>query len=247
VVSSLQPPGDRVDSYVLPILRVTQTRPTTSRVLGVSGTGFLLADGHGLGITAGHVAKNLEAAVGEREYPAVAFRQAAGARSKIVPVAKFERHPTEDVALFRLVVAEDFTSPYTVSATPHAAPTDYMLWGYPDDIHHDRTAEGGTLQVDMVYSAGHIRRQVSYELPINSIPGQRFYELSSPAGSCCSGAPINARTPGGAFDVIAVYVGERRNEANTFAVGYATRSEALVTQWPQLVNGGSDLSALCVP
>ena len=47
MVSSLQPPGNRVDSYVLPILRVTQTRPTTSRVLGVSGTGFLLADGSG--------------------------------------------------------------------------------------------------------------------------------------------------------------------------------------------------------
>ena len=121
--SSLQPPNEPLDSYVLPLPGVTKTGPTTSRVVRVVGTGFLVADGRGLGVTAGHVAKNYEDAIGGREYPAVAFRQANAVR-KIVPVAKFERHPREDVALLRLALEDDFHSPYTVSAELHTAPAD---------------------------------------------------------------------------------------------------------------------------
>ena len=128
--SSLQPPNEPLDSYVLPLLVVTKTGPTTSRVVRVVETGFLVADGRGLGVTAGHVAKNYEDAIGGREYPAVAFRQANAVR-KIVPVAKFERHPREDVALFRLALEDDFHSPYTSvpSYTPHLRTT--MLSGSP--------------------------------------------------------------------------------------------------------------------
>ena len=105
-----------------------------------------------------------------------------------------------------------------------------MLWGYPDDVHYDLMADSGGLVVDLVYSAGHIRRCVNYGLPDNRIPGRNFYELSSPAGQCCSGAPMSIRKRGGEFSVVGVYVGEHRDFANTFAVGYATRTEALVAQ-----------------
>src|SRR6476469_4962718 len=73
--------------------------------------------------------------------------------------------------------------------------------------------------------------------------GVDFYELSTPAGHKCSGAPVSELT--NPWHVIGVYVGERRNDTGTLAVGYATRTEALHAHWPALF-GTAKLSALCV-
>jgi hypothetical protein len=97
--------------------------------------------------------------------------------------------------------------------------------------------------VPCVYSAGHIRRRISHQLIINNIGGRSFYELSTPAGGCCSGAPVSRQQE--PFRVIGVYVGERRSKDNTFVVGFAPRSEVLAQRWPQLVAGTTDLSELC--
>ncbi|MDT7723290.1 MAG: hypothetical protein QOE94_4301, partial [Mycobacterium sp.] len=75
------------------------------------------------------------------------------------------------------------------------------------------------------------------------IPGRSFYELSAPAGRCCSGAPVSIRRD--MWRAIGVYVGERRNETGTFAVGFATRAEVIAQQWPQLVDETGDLPGLC--
>jgi len=157
-----------------------------------------------------------------------------------VQILKFEQHPVEDVALFRLP-ADDYYSPFSVVASQHYSSAEYSVWGYPEDEHHDRMAAGG-LAPDLVYSAGHIRRRVSYELP-SVAPGRSFYELSTPAGNKCSGAPVSELT--NPWHVIGVYVGERRNDTGTLAVGYATRTEALHAHWPALF-GTAKLSTLCV-
>jgi hypothetical protein len=245
VRSSLQRPDMPVDSYVVPLMLVTLDMADPElpvRVESVEGTGFLLAGGRGLGITARHVAQTLRAStsVPERRLAVAAFVDSDGNfRNSII--GRFDLHPTEDVALFRLE-DDDFYSPYTLTADRHYGGVDYCLWGYPDDVRHDYfTEEARPMNVPLVYSAGHIRRRVSAEVHVDDVPGRNFYELSTPAGGCCSGAPVALR--GDPFRVVGVYVGERRNFANTFAVGFATRSEVIAQQWPQLVAG--DLSGLC--
>jgi hypothetical protein len=105
--------------------------------------------------------------------------------------------------------------------------------------------EAGRATVASVYAAwSAAQAPIS---PKTAATRRSFCELSTPAGGCCSGAPVSLR--GDPFRVVGVYVGERRNFANTFAntfaIGFATRSEVLAQQWPQLVDGTTDLSGLC--
>ena len=232
--SPLQLPDDPVISYVIPLVLTIRGDSGDWRLEEIAGTGFLVAEGRGLGVTARHIAHNLE-----RGTAAAVFAQADGTW-RAVQILKFEQHPVEDVALFRLP-ADDYYSPFSVVASQHYSSAEYSVWGYPEDEHHDRMAAGG-LAPDLVYSAGHIRRRVSYELP-SVAPGRSFYELSTPAGNKCSGAPVSELT--NPWHVIGVYVGERRNDTGTLAVGYATRTEALHAHWPALF-GTAKLSTLCV-
>lgn len=245
-----------VADYVLPLMVgvFDVNGQHTFRAETVMGTGFLIAGGDGLGITARHVALGLTTSApipdlrgpvptAELRAPIVAFFGDDQRSLRSSPILAIEPHPTEDVALFRLAPGE-YASPYMITATHHNASAEYSLWGYPDEVRHDLFGEGRMdLNVPLVYSAGHVRRRFTTEIPIKDIPGRSFYELSNPAGSCCSGAPVSLRRD--PWRVVGVYVGERRNEAGTFAVGYATRADVIAERWPQLVDGSEDLSELC--
>lgn len=256
--ADVQRPG-AIGSYVLPLLVgvVRPARPEPLTAETVMGTGFLVANGRGLGITARHVVTELLAAAPvidpwtrvsktdpttEIRAPFVMFISPEG-DYRSMPIGSVDMHPTEDVALFRLPEGEYF-SPYTISAAEYDSAAEYAIWGYPDEVRHDYFAdENRPLNVPLVYSAGHIRRRISAQLPINAIRGRSFYELSTPAGRCSSGAPVSIRPQ--MWQAVGVYVGERRDETGTYAVGYATRAEAIAQQWPQLVDGSTDLSGLC--
>lgn len=219
----------------------------------VEGTGFLIAGGRGLGITARHVANELLAAaptpdpwtpvseITELRTPLAGFSEENG-DFRSSPIGAIDLHPTEDVALFRLP-DQDYFSPYTISADKREASAIYSLWGYPDEVRHDYfTEEQQFLNVSLVYSGGHIRGRLNGETPEPGPRGCVFYELSVPAGFCCSGAPVSLRRD--PWRAIGVYVGERRNLSG-FAVGFATRAQVLVEQWPQLADPTGDLSGLC--
>lgn len=249
----VQPVNERTDSYVVPLI-VGLNDPKATHPLkaeSVEGTGFLLAGGRGLGVTARHVAEALLAkatpdTLAAENDPTVEARAGTAGfvgddnRLRSAPIVSYDLHPTEDVALFRLV-DDDYYSPYSICTDEHGSAADYSLWGYPDDVRYDFYDANKTLNVPLIYSAGYIRRRISAELPIQSVRGKSFYELSTPAGSCCSGAPMVMRAE--PQRVCAVYVGERRNESGTFSVGFATRSSALLQNWPALADG--DLAALC--
>ncbi|RUP26200.1 MULTISPECIES: trypsin-like peptidase domain-containing protein [Mycolicibacterium] len=256
IKASIQASNERVDSYVVPLITglVTPKGDHPLKAKCVEGTGFLLSGGRGLGVTARHVAQAMLAActsldvlyaridtIDEVSIPTAGFVGDDG-YFRSAPVMAFDLHPTEDVALFRLP-DDDYYSPYTITTAQHFGGADYGLWGYPDDVRYDYYAEDNLkLNVPLVFSAGHIRRRISTSLPINTVRGQKFYELSAPAGACSSGAPVAVRHQ--PWQVIGLYVGERRNESGTFSVGFATRSEAIAEHWPQLVDG-SDLTGLC--
>ena len=216
---------------MLPLVRV-RTPPKYT----LCGTGFLLRNGRGLGVTAAHVAEDLLESEGT---PAAMFRTASR-RLGYANVLRFDIHPTEDVALFRLP-DDDYKSQYVITPERHNASDKYQLWGYPEDIYHDQLERDGVLIAHLVFSSGDVRRRVSYGMP--HIRGSMFYELSTPAGRGCSGSAVAINSD---WRVGAVYVGERRNDAGTFAVGYATRSEVLAERWPLLVGGERrHMSSLC--
>ncbi|MBB4855247.1 hypothetical protein HNP40_002648 [Mycobacteroides chelonae] len=209
----------------------------------IMGTGFLLEDTRGLGVTARHVMRDLaDASVDTDAIPAALFAPPSGGW-EFRRVVAHELHPSEDAALFRLE-DDDYFSPYSLVADEQYASAHYALWGYPEDIQHEKMGEGGGLRPDLVYSEGHIRRRISGSLPIRTIPGESFFELSTPAGSCCSGAPVSICGPK-IWSIVGIYVGELRNEANTLAVGYATRAAALVERWPALFTNDTDSSSVC--
>lgn len=93
---------------------------------------------------------------------------------------------------------------------------------------HEVVTDGFALpRPDLVYSEGHVRRRLS-DIPLGHLRGAAFLELSAIAGSGCSGAPVTADRPGSSpWEVVGVYVGDRRNEGEGVAVGFATRVAAL--------------------
>jgi hypothetical protein len=256
--SSIQRP-DAIASYVLPLMVVTLTAGDDEhpvehpvRVESVEGTGFLIAGGRGLGITAGHVATELRATTTDDLWwtpttsnpqlrvSTAAFIDSEGYRS--APIAAFDAHPTEDVALFRRPDGTT-TRPTPSRRTSTTQQQSIASGATPDEVRHDFFTEGQRLlNVPLVYSGGHIRRRVSAELPINQVPGQSFYELSTPAGSCCSGAPVSLRRdPWRA-------IGVRRRTPDRDRHLYGRIRDAFggsAQQWPQLVDGTEDLSELC--
>lgn len=235
--AAIQRRDEIIENFVLPLATGTAEGPSGYLLHEMCGTGFLLKNGRGLGITARHVMRKLQESDAT---PVAVFRPQAG-ETRCHVIETFDLHPTEDVALFR-IADDDYSSPFVVGQTKQPVASQYTLWGYPEDVYYDRLSElGGLLQVDLVFSRGHVRRLVNYRIAL--IPGEHFYELSTPAGGGCSGSAVTMDPQ--AWRVDGIYVGERRSEANTFAVGYAVRSEVLVERWPQLIGENGDLSTLC--
>ena len=196
------------------------------------GTGFLIGQ-RGRALTAGHVAKRLQngAAVGGFVGPSDAWFGFG--------VAAIELHPTEDIA----VVALDQPPWHTWNswmqpcARWEGSSRHYGLWGYPEDLYHEVVVDGiAKGRPDLIFSEGHLRRCMS-AIPLPAIKGDSFYELSAMAGRGCSGSPVIAwpPTPGGIWDIIGVYCGERANQSEAIAVGYATRIDALEDWAPEIL------------
>jgi hypothetical protein len=117
MASKIQPPREAIQGYVLSLALMRETDEGWWPE-AIVGTGFLVAEGRGLGVTATHVAKVLE------NHPAAAvalFVQVSG-KWEALPILKFDPHPVEDVALFRVIDDDYFRhspSPQTSTTHPH--------------------------------------------------------------------------------------------------------------------------------
>lgn len=187
----------------------------------LSGTAFLLGDPQDVLITAGHVADNLDVA-----RTVVAFATddgwvTWGLRNRI-------RHHSEDLAALVLEPGHERTSPLFIGSSDVRASARYRVWGYPVDVMHEVVRNDVALaRPDLVYSEGHVRRRIS-NIGLGHLQGTAFYELSAVAGRGCSGAPVTVDRAGvSPWEVIGVYLGDRRNETEGLAVGYASRAEHL--------------------
>ena len=124
-------PPVAIAGYVLPLLVgvVSPKGEHPLRAETVEGTGFLVAGGRGLGVTAKHVVKALLAKAPIPDYsipvsqdielrvPLAMFIDEDGGY-RAAPIAAVDLHPSEDVALFRLP-DHDLYSLYTFTADRH--------------------------------------------------------------------------------------------------------------------------------
>ncbi|MFE6095976.1 serine protease [Streptomyces massasporeus] len=217
---------DRIDHFVLALAHLATQPDGTLMYLAHAGTAFLLQAGDGcFAMTAGHVADTL--VIGEH---AALFADAAG-NWRAAAVVHVDRHPTQDVAVLRLEPGR-YASPFTFGRSQEQASLGYTLWGYPEAILYETHVDGVAVpRPDLVYSQGHIRRRISRPVAVPEITGDRFFELSTPAGSACSGAPVLSTRPGRQWEVIGVYVGQHHSINGLgivdLAVGYAVRTADL--------------------
>lgn len=220
--------GDRIIDYVYPLVAVDRIDSHTLDFRGLLGTGFLLKNSDGVGLTAGHVADEMVA-----DRAVALFRDPSGAwQTRAVTVV--ERHPDDDLALVR-VEGITWQSPLFVTSAAEYSSAHYSMWGYPLDVTNELDHDGRiTPRPDLIFSEGHIRRRLT-DINFRGISGRKMYELSNVAGSGCSGSPVCIRQPGrDPFEVIGVYIGERYSEADHVSVAFAVRSEAILAAWPQL-------------
>jgi Trypsin-like peptidase domain len=228
VENIVHPVGDRMIDFVFPVVAVKRVDHQTLDYRGLLGTGFLVKNGDGLGLTAGHVADNI---VTDRA--AALFRDVAGVwQPRAITI--IDRHANDDLALIRVEGITWQSALFVTSAAEYGS-AHYSMWGYPLDVTNEQEENGRIApRPDLIFSEGHIRRRLT-DIKFRGITGRKMYELSNVAGSGCSGSPVCIRQPGRhPFEVIGVYIGERYSEADHVSVAFAVRSEAILDVWPHI-------------
>lgn len=220
-----------IRDVVFPFFLVSQATEGV-KAESFEGTGFLIGS-RGFALTAGHVAKRLRTA------PAVAAFVTLAGRWYGFSIIAIESHPTEDVAVVHLdenPSGQPWHSWMLPCVRWEGPSRNYALWGYPADVYHEVVVDGiARGRPDLVFSQGHIRRRLT-NIPLDTIKGSSFFELSQIAGQGCSGSPIVAWPPGSVWEVIGIYCGERASLSTPVSVGYAIRFDALVGWVPELLS-----------
>ena len=221
------------------------------------GSGFLIGS-RGYALSASHVVQVLV----PPEHAIVGlFANTTTNKWSIFNADTCEHHATEDVALLKMRSDAWEGFGLKISFAKQFASLQYRLFGYPSanlyENVNDTDSSGAVLgRPDLIFSAGHVRRRVSFALP--AVRGTSFYELSQPVGPGCSGSPIIWQI-GTEWVVIGIYVADKTvhvpfetfdKELNVVirtvevpgALAYAVRMDALVG-WNPVVLGANLQSA----
>jgi S1-C subfamily serine protease len=213
---------DVVRDSVFPLVEVAPEDDGTAAFVRLLGTGFLLG-AHGFALTAAHVL---------RDVPTSAFFVDEEGRWRGFPVTRHEVHPSEDVAVLQ-IAGGPWGSILTLGHTVVQATFPYFAWGYPDDVLWEVVEQGRAQpRPDLVFTAGYVRRRVR-DLHLPKIKGSLLAELTTPAGSGCSGAPVLARPGPDLWEVVGLYLGERRSD--DVQVGYAVLTDVFRDWGPSIV------------
>lgn len=218
--------SDAIRDYVVPLITINADSGSMKSFLG---TGFFIGT-RGVIVTAAHV---IRAAGEDRVHPLFAEEDGW----QVVPPEAAESHPQHDIAVIK-VSGGPWRSIFRLSDQWHGSSAPYALWGYPDDVTREIVDHGmAQFRPDLVYVEGYVRRRVDARVLPPPFSGSHF-ELSDPAGSGCSGAPIIMKTTVGQplWQVIGIYLGERRSDG--VHVGYAAMFE-IIGSWAPTCIGRS--------
>ena len=197
----------KVRDIVFPLILAKKVGSNAIEMVAFLGTGFLVGS-EGYALTAAHVIdvnlQPLQAVVGM-------FVDKETNKWQVFNVDTCDIHPTEDVALLKMRNGDWYPTDVKVSFEKQFSSFEYKLFGYPDANLREnvdyKDANGRVLgRPDLIYSSGHIRRRVSFNLP--GIKGKYFYELSQPVGPGCSGSPVFASI-NGVWHIVGVYVADK--------------------------------------
>lgn len=231
----------RIDSEVFPIAIGEQSPTGDVRWDALLGTGFSISD-DGWCLTAAHV---LEGVLG---HVFAAFP--AGNEWRAFTIAQVESHPTEDLAVFRVVGRQ--LAPFCgwVPGQCHAS-REYFAFGYPHDLLKDHGRPQGPYgavpdRPELIISRGHVRRRYSHPTP--GLRGMAFAELSDWVAQGGSGGPVTCH---GTRNLIGVYLGHRceslldpdNHRQLVGARGIALRIDDCV-RWAPSVAGGQTLETI---
>lgn len=214
---------DRIRDSVFPLVEVAPgAHGGTADFTGLLGTGFLIGS-RGWAVTARH------ALAGAQDIRAL-FVHPEGLWTAL-PVIDVETHPSEDVAALRLP-GEGWGSIFDLAVTDVRSSFEYCTWGYPSDVLYEVVEAGIAMpRPDLAFVAGHVRRRLR-NLNLPKVRGVLLAELTVPAGSGFSGAPVLGRRVS-PWSVAGVYLGERTSD--DVQVGYAALAEAFATWEPASV------------
>lgn len=196
-----------IRDLVFPIILAESAGENEIRMISFLGTGFLFGS-QGYALTAAHV---VNFKTEERQVILGLFVDKKTNKWATFNVEISDIHPREDVALLRVKGGHWQDTKIRISFESMFSSFEYKLFGYPntnllEDVD-SRDRFGKVLgRPDLIYSAGHIRRRISFSLP--GIKGRCFYELSQPVGAGCSGSPI-FKIKNGVWYVIGIYVADK--------------------------------------
>lgn len=221
--------SDAIRDHVFPLIDV-ELRNEEVRAASFLGTCFSIG-ARNFALTAAHVVAPAQHPMVAVVHPELSWRA--------IPVRQIETHPSEDLALLDIEPPAAGTTWKSIFGSDRIgahASLPYAVWGYPADALTEVVEHGQmTMRPDLVYSAGHISRRLT-GLDLPNIKSTALYELSGVAGAGCSGSPVLNRLPGRHWDLIGVYLGQRRrDDLDGTAVGYALRFEHVAAWAPDLL------------
>jgi len=196
-----------IRDLVFPIILAEETGRNEIKMVSFLGTGFLFGS-QGYALTAAHV---IDFKTEEQQQIVGLFIDKKTNKWAAFNAEICDIHPIEDIALLKIKGKHPQDTGICISFEKMFSSFEYKLFGYPnanllEDVD-SRDHFGKVLgRPDLIYSAGHIRRRISFSLP--SIKGRCFYELSQPVGAGCSGSPV-FKIQDGAWNVVGVYVADK--------------------------------------
>jgi hypothetical protein len=197
----------KVRDIIFPLILVEQIKTGACKMKEFLGTGFLIGS-EGYALTAAHV---VDVKIELNQAIVALFIDKKNNKWKIFNADKVDIHPTEDVAVLKMRDGKWYSTDVRVNFEMQFASFEYQLFGYPSiNLYEEiyvKDQFGKVLgRPDLIYSKGHIRRRISFNLP--AIKGNCFYELSEPIGAGCSGSPL-FRLKNGIWEVIGIYIADK--------------------------------------
>lgn len=223
---------EKVVDVVIPLLKATKDKNNSVTYDGLFGTAFLIGN-QGFAITCAHV---IEQILDDFKGQIIVTHFIYNGQLFPFEVIKYEKHPTEDVAIIK-IDNNNLKSWLQVQNATEYSSCEYQGWGYPRETANElkKLQPDAKEFPELIYTQGYIRRNINRELyPTLIYRGKAFYELSDLGGGGYSGSPIIKKNrTSEKWNVIGIYVGEKFSEE--CQVGYAVNSKSFYNWTPEIL------------